>query len=92
LPAPLACGAPRTRNDGQDVVSDVFRELRIELFEPGADGEVVDGLASDIRLELLQLDVDSVSPVALGPAPEEARGWSSRRSGRCFTSRTRWRC
>ena len=50
------------------------RELKIELFEPGADGEVVDGLARDLRLELLELDVDSVSPVALGPAPEGSKG------------------
>ena len=50
------------------------RELKIELFEPGADAEVVDGLASDLRLELLELDVDSVSPVALGPAPEGSKG------------------
>ena len=50
------------------------RELTIELFEPGADDEAVDGLAGDLRLELLELDVESVSPVALGPAPEGSKG------------------
>jgi hypothetical protein len=55
-------------------VSDVPTEVKIELFEPGADGEVVDGLASDLRQELLELDVDSVSLVALGQAPEGSKG------------------
>jgi hypothetical protein len=50
------------------------KELEIELFEPGADGEMIDGLASDLRLELLDLDVDSVSPVAVGPPPEGSKG------------------
>lgn len=50
------------------------RELRIELFEPGDDNEAVDGLANDLRLELLELDVDSVSSIALGPAPEGSKG------------------
>ena len=58
----------------QDEVSDVPRDLKIELFEPGADVEMVDSLASDLRLELLELDVDSVSPVAVGPAPEGSKG------------------
>ncbi len=50
------------------------RELRIELFEPDADGELVDNLARDLRLELLELDVDSVSPVSGEPAPEGSKG------------------
>jgi hypothetical protein len=57
-----------------DEVSDVPRDLKIELFEPGADVEMVDSLASDLRLELLELDVDSVSPVTVGPAPEGSKG------------------
>jgi hypothetical protein len=55
-------------------VSAVPRELTIELFEPDADDEVVGALASDLRLELLELDVESVSAVALGPAPEGSKG------------------
>ena len=62
----------RTLNPGE--VSDVSKELKIELFEPGADHEALDGLASDLRLELLELDVDSVSPVALEPPPEGSKG------------------
>lgn len=50
------------------------RELKIEVFEPDADGEAVDDLANDLRAELLELDVDSVAPVAVGPAPEGAKG------------------
>ena len=72
-------GAPRvwcSRNEtlDRDEVSDVPRELTIELFEPGAPDEAVDELAGDLRLELLELDVDSVSPVAVGPAPEGSKG------------------
>ena len=58
----------------QDKVSDVSKELEIELFDPAADAEVIDGLAGDLRLELLELDVDSVSPVALEPTPEGSKG------------------
>jgi hypothetical protein len=52
----------------------VPKELRIELFEPNADDEAVDHLTGDLRLELLELDVESVSPVSLGPAPEGSKG------------------
>ena len=57
-----------------DEVSGVGRELKIELFEPGADAETLDQLTNDLRLELLELDVDSVSPVSAGPAPEDSKG------------------
>ena len=49
-------------------------ELKIELFEPDADLETVDELTHDLRLELLDLDVDSVSPVSAGPAPPGSKG------------------
>ena len=52
----------------------VSKELKIELFEPDTDAEGVDGLAGDLRLELLELDVESVEPMALGPAPEGSKG------------------
>jgi hypothetical protein len=52
----------------------VSSELTIELFEPDADDEVVEGLAGDLRLELLELDVESVEPVGVGPAPEGSKG------------------
>jgi hypothetical protein len=52
----------------------VSTELRIELFEPDADEETVDGLAGDLRLELLDLDVESVEPVPAGPAPDGSKG------------------
>ncbi|WP_344047833.1 hypothetical protein [Nocardioides panacihumi] len=50
------------------------RELKIELFEPGADPEMVDDLAADLRLELLELDVESVSPVVQGPPADGSKG------------------
>ena len=71
---PLGCGALETRTFDQDEVSDVPRELTIELVEPGAEAEMIDGLASDLRLELLELDVDSVSSVAAEPAPAGSKG------------------
>ncbi|NUR06822.1 MAG: hypothetical protein HOQ22_04020 [Nocardioidaceae bacterium] len=49
-------------------------ELTIEIFEPEADAEELDRLAGDLRQELLQLDVDSVSPLAAGPAPDDSKG------------------
>ena len=49
-------------------------EMRIELFEPDADLEEIDRLTSDLREELLELDVDSVSPPSAGPAPPGSKG------------------
>jgi hypothetical protein len=49
-------------------------ELTIELVEPGADPAAVDELTGNLRLELLELDVDSVVPVAAGPAPPGSKG------------------
>ena len=62
-------------------------ELRIELFEPDADLEAVDELTRDLRLELLELDVDSVSPAddgagAGGQQGRRARGDRARCSCR----------
>lgn len=50
------------------------RELKIELVEPGADPEMVDDLVADLRLELLELDVESVSPVVQGPPADGSKG------------------
>jgi hypothetical protein len=52
----------------------VGRELKVELFEPDADLEGVDELTHQLRLELLELDIDSVSPVLTGPAPAGSKG------------------
>jgi hypothetical protein len=49
-------------------------ELRIEIFEPEADQETLDALTRNLRRELLDLDVDSVSQPATGPAPEGSKG------------------
>jgi hypothetical protein len=46
----------------------------IELFEPDADLETLDELTRNLREELLELDVDSVSPPTAGPAPEGSKG------------------
>jgi hypothetical protein len=48
--------------------------LRIEIFDPDADVEGVDQLTHDLRAELLELDVDSVSPPVTGPAPPGSKG------------------
>lgn len=50
------------------------RELKVELWEPDADLEDVDELTGQLRLELLELDVDSVSPVTTSPAPVGSKG------------------
>jgi hypothetical protein len=49
-------------------------ELRIEVFEPDADDEAVDELTRNLQAELLELDVDSVTPAAAGPAPTDSKG------------------
>ncbi len=49
-------------------------ELTIEVFEPEADSEEIDRLTSDLRQEILALDVDAVSPVSAGPAPPDSKG------------------
>lgn len=49
-------------------------ELTVELFEPGADDEELAGLTELLRQEILTLDVDSVTPVMLGPAPPDSKG------------------
>ena len=49
-------------------------ELRIEIFEPQADQETLDQLTRNLRRELLDLDVDSVSQPVGGPAPEGSKG------------------
>jgi hypothetical protein len=49
-------------------------QLKIELYEPGADEEALDELTRNLRLELLELDVESVSPPVTGPAPEGSKG------------------
>ena len=49
-------------------------EVLLELSEPGADAQRLDELASGLRRELLELDVDDVSPASSGEAPEGTRG------------------
>jgi hypothetical protein len=55
-------------------VNSVGTELKIELFEPDADPETVDQLTRNLRNELLDLDVDSITQPVLGPAPEGSKG------------------
>ena len=49
-------------------------ELTVDLVEPGADDEELARITELLRQELLALDVDSVAPVALGPAPADSKG------------------
>lgn len=48
-------------------------EARVHLFEAGADAERSSELAQMMRAELLELDVQDVSPLAEGPPPTGAR-------------------
>jgi hypothetical protein len=49
-------------------------EMRLQLFEDGADAERLDGLAGNVREELLQLDVQDVSRASTETVPLGARG------------------
>ena len=49
-------------------------QLTVELVEPDADTEAVADLVHELRLELLQQDVDAVTPVVTGPAPPGSKG------------------
>ncbi len=49
-------------------------ELQIELFEQDADAERLDMLTDTLRQDLLTLDVDSVSRISRGDAPEGSKG------------------
>ncbi len=49
-------------------------DLHIELFEQGADAERLDMLTETLRQELLTLDVDAVSRISGGDAPEGSKG------------------
>jgi hypothetical protein len=49
-------------------------ELRIDVVDERADAEEADDLATSLRMDLLELDVDSVSPVLAGPAPSGSKG------------------
>jgi hypothetical protein len=67
--------ASLSRTSGRrDEVIGVSTELKIELFEPDADPETVDELTRNLRNELLDLDVDSITQPVLGPAPEGSKG------------------
>lgn len=50
------------------------REVRVDLFEAGADAGRQAELARFLREELLQLEVEDVRPVVGGPVPAGARG------------------
>ena len=48
--------------------------VRVELVEPDSDPEAHDVLMLDLRQELMQLEVESVSAVPVGPAPPGSKG------------------
>jgi hypothetical protein len=48
-------------------------EVRLQLSEAGADAERIDALTGFLRQELLQLEVDDVTRLREGAAPEGAR-------------------
>ncbi len=49
-------------------------ELVVEVFEPDADAEAIDELTRNLRLELLEHDMDAVSPVVSGAGPVGSKG------------------
>ena len=49
-------------------------EVRLELSEDGADAERLGELTGFLRQELLQLDVEDVTPLRTGEAPPGTRG------------------
>jgi hypothetical protein len=49
-------------------------DVKLELVEPGGDSGALDELLHHLRLELLQLDVDSVTSVPAAPAPPGSKG------------------
>jgi hypothetical protein len=49
-------------------------DVMLELAEPGGDVETLDELVHLLRLELLELDVESVSTIPAGVAPAESKG------------------
>ena len=55
-------------------VNHMDADVRVELVGPGGDPEAVAVLMPDLRQELLQLDVKSVSTVPVGPAPPGSKG------------------
>jgi len=50
-------------------------ELRLRVSEDGADAERLDALTGYLRQELLQLDVEDVSPLPAGEAPPGSRAF-----------------
>jgi hypothetical protein len=48
-------------------------EIRLQLFEDGADAERLDAITGYVRRELLQLDVEDVDRTAVGDVPQGAR-------------------
>ncbi|MEV0710276.1 MULTISPECIES: hypothetical protein [Nocardia] len=54
-------------------MSDVV-DVNVTLFGEGLDIDQLDGNARQLRSELLDLDVDHVTPVSGGPAPADTRG------------------
>ena len=50
-------------------------ELRLRLSEDGADAERLDALTGFLRQELLQLDVEDVTPLRAGESPPGSRGF-----------------
>lgn len=48
--------------------------VRVELVEPDNDPETRDELMLDLRQELTQLDVESISSVPTGPVPPGSKG------------------
>ncbi|MCW2849708.1 MAG: hypothetical protein JWR90_3682 [Marmoricola sp.] len=49
-------------------------ELQIEILDPTADDQEIEGFTESLRLALLELDVDSVSRPTTGQTPSGSKG------------------
>jgi hypothetical protein len=59
---------------GEELGMGVEADVRVEVIGPEGDSDEVAGLVQDLRRELLDLDVDSVTPAPVGPAPAGSKG------------------
>ncbi len=53
----------------------MVNELRVQLSEDGADADRLDTLTGFLRQELLQLDVEDVTPLKAGEPPPGSRAF-----------------
>jgi len=58
---------------GASVMADTV-EVRVDIHSAEGDAEEIDEMTRALRNQLLELDVDDVSPVPVGPPPVGSKG------------------